>query len=145
MKSSDQEVYKLYQGEKDGVPWFLILTEGYLQKKYSTSLPWFMRLSIDFTPSENGSISEQESRVLDGVEDGLKEKIRVADEAYFAGRFTHNGKRDLFFYLNDPKKVSVMLEQVVQEDSQTREFEYRIEKDSDWAKVKEILKIPDIE
>ncbi|HRH22458.1 MAG TPA: DUF695 domain-containing protein [Candidatus Paceibacterota bacterium] len=144
MKKTEQDVFKLYQGEKDNLPWNLILTEGYLKAKFKEKLSWFLCINIQLLVSENGSISNMEDKILNDMEDDLYHKFKAVDEVYRAGRFTHNGIRSLFFYVTNPQTISSTLNKIIESGSQAREFDYRMERDPEWKGVREILKIPNL-
>lgn len=83
----------------------------------------------------------REIEVLNHVEQEISAALQVKENALFLGRVTCRGTRDLLYRAHDPKIANEALQQLISTDSQSREWEFRMEQDPDWQLAEPELKL----
>lgn len=96
--------------------------------------PWSLWVNIDIQNKiKFGLPTKEESEILNEIEDNLKSILKNNCLFHFVGRITHDGNRDIYFYIDNPILVHKELEDLTYSDSLQREFEYVIEEDPNWS------------
>ena len=102
--------------------------------KYKNLFPWSLWVNINILNKvEFGLPTKDENEILNEIEENLKAILKNSCLFHFIGRITHDGNRDIYFYLDNPILAHKELEDLTHSDSLPREFEYVIEQDKDWS------------
>ena len=99
--------------------------------------PWSLWLGVE-VEEKSGPFkmpTEEESTVLNTFEDFIESILKKHSKYHFIGRITHNGNRDIYYYIDDPKLVHKELQNLIKTKSSMRDFQYVIERDDDWKQV----------
>jgi uncharacterized protein (TIGR01619 family) len=83
------------------------------------------------TPNEDGLTTSEESNFLYDLEDKLEQELGEKHNGIFVGRLTSNGKRDYYYYLENPMLYDKTISEVMVEyPSYT--FDYGNKIDAEW-------------
>ena len=82
-------------------------------------------------PREDGMPNNDENERLLAIEENVVNNLSSSHDAIFAGRFTSEGKRQLFFYVGDTQDCRQTVEATMSKYS-TYEFEFHQEEDKKW-------------
>jgi hypothetical protein len=119
---------------------FITANFAYQEFAHKGEFPWFLRITIDVVDyNENGHPMDDEAETLNSFEDFLDSKIKEGAIAHYIGRTTLYKKRELLYYLNTPDKVRFILDSIREDAVPVRNFEYTIQKDTEWREVDYIL------
>jgi len=84
--------------------------------------------------------SHTETDIVDPFGDYLDSLFKGLDKdkpnALFLGRVTWNATRQLMWRVYEPEMVNQELQKIIEKNEHPREFDYRIEEDSEWAFAK---------
>jgi hypothetical protein len=85
---------------------------------------------------ENGMPSREERELLDKFGELLDTNIKGIDKekpnALFLARITWNKTRELIWRVYNPEPTERYLQDIIENDSSPRPFDYRMEQDKDW-------------
>jgi hypothetical protein len=85
---------------------------------------------------ENGMPSRNEVKIIDEYGDFLDDKIKGNNKekpnALFLARITWNASRELIWRIFDPDITNNFLKGIIDSKDHSREFDYRIDHDSEW-------------
>ena len=85
-----------------------------------------------------GLPTDEEAATLNQLEDRLTAGLSAFPELHFIGRVTLKGRRELVYYLKDPKQVDAWLTRLAKTD-QPRAWEYQIAEDPEWKYADELI------
>lgn len=132
--------FSVFKGNKDDLPVTCILDESSKNYAGKSSLPWYVEIIIFIRdPDSDGQPFKGEEMVLNHFEDEIEKIIQESTNVKFIGRVTWNGYRNLYYYVQDGKKVNQSLSKILEGENEVRPFQYKIEKDENWNKVNEIF------
>jgi hypothetical protein len=93
---------------------------------------------------ENGMPSKAEVKILDEFGDFLDDKIKGPDKekpnGLFLARITWNETRELIWRIYDPEITNEFLTDLIKQNKNPREFDYRIDDDVEWKLAEWLLK-----
>lgn len=126
--------------DKRGNIIFTTANFAYKNYLYKKDFPWFLHVTIRFDAKmENGQPINDEAITLNEFEDFLETEIKEVGIIHYIGRSTWCGRRDIFYYLNNPEKVVLRLQLLASNPDPIRQFKYHIESDPTWKNVSTIL------
>lgn len=85
--------------------------------------------------------TNREVEILNQLEEEISKALQINDNALFLARITCRGTRDLLYRAHDPEIANEALQKLIAANSQSREWEYRIEQDQDWLLAQPELKL----
>ncbi|HEX9504003.1 MAG TPA: DUF695 domain-containing protein [Patescibacteria group bacterium] len=136
--NNNEKRFNVYKGEKDGLPVSIMADPNYQNYSLKQDYPWFLWIRIEMKDvDQQGQPSEKEDILLNDFEDRIENEIFKSSPTYFVGRVTWNKDRQIYLYTSDAKSANAVLEKIA--ENPTRPFEYKIEKDPEWEKVKESI------
>jgi hypothetical protein len=95
---------------------------------------WLVHVNITVVEqNRNGHPTAGEAEIVWRVEDWILAAL-ASQRAHHPMRATTHGYRELFFYVDDPKRADERLTELA-ETAQPREWEYRISEDPEWEAV----------
>jgi hypothetical protein len=140
MPEQKSDEFSFAKGEKDGLPYFLVVRDHFSQFEYKTQYSWFLSFEIFFESNSPLRLaSDEEAEILNKFEDFLNARLSGAVKIFFVARITWNSRRLIFYYISNPKSASEVLEEIMREKNYQREFQYKIEKDLKWEKMSSII------
>lgn len=74
-----------------------------------------------------------EVEVLSKVEEKILSVLQTRRNVIFLARITCRGTRELIYRVHDPKLADRALQRLIYDNSQLREWEYRMEQDISWS------------
>lgn len=115
----------------------MIVNTSLKDYQYKECFPWSLWLSIDLQDkvAPYGMPSVAEGDVLNKLEDVFEKIVQNNSRHHYVGRITHNGNRDIYFYLDNPDDVHKELQKLIESNMSLREFQYVIEEDPTWNQV----------
>lgn len=97
------------------------------------AFPWHLKLIITCKlVGANGMPTSAEVEVLDQLEEGIFAALQDGDNVVFLARITCRGTRELLYRVHDPEPANEALQRLISCNSQSREWEYRMEQDLGW-------------
>lgn len=132
-----KEVYAVLHSEKEGLPAVFVVNQALANFEPKVVFDW--HLSIIVTCEEiggNGMPTTAEQQVLDKLGDQFDKDLKANGNALFLARITWNGTRQFLYRVHDPEVTNAYLTSVIDGQAQTREFEFRMERDETWEYTK---------
>jgi len=112
--------------------------DNYPNKKY---FPWCIQVTLELVEVDESEMpSENESQVLNQLEDKIQAFISVKHNTHFIGRITQNGFRDLIFYIDQPRFDHESTNTFFDQIQQKRKVNFNMEMDVDWNNVSGLLR-----
>ncbi len=129
-----EPVLAIRESKNDDGYKIMVVNTSLKDYEYKNLFSWSLWINIDIQNKiEFGLPTKNENEILNEIEEKLKSILKNNSLFHFIGRITHNGNRDIYFYLDNPILVHKELEDLTYSDSLPREFEYVIEEDRDWS------------
>lgn len=82
-------------------------------------------------PGEDGLSSQEESKILNDIEDALVEKLMSNHKSVYAGRITSAGNREFYFYLGDTTLYDKTISEIMVAFP-GYEYDFGCRVDNDW-------------
>jgi len=134
--------YSLINTSKGQDPAVVVVNTALRSFEHREAFPWHLRLTIECKAlAANGMPTAEEVAVLERFEECVTEVLQRNDNATFLARVTCRGERDLIYRVQDPEIANDFLQSFVSEASHLREWDYRMEHDSDWTLAQPELRL----
>ena len=102
--SSPEDHWEIYVSYVDDHPAVILVDVGIAQVAPLEDKPTLVWLWVHVqAPDEEGFPTEEEDMKLNEIEDVLTDSIDLGDAEY-VGRITSDGRREFYFYTNDPEQ-----------------------------------------
>jgi hypothetical protein len=125
--------YTLINTSQGNDPAVVLVNSALRSFKGRDAFPWHLKLSITCKlVGANGMPTTPEIEVLNQVEEGISAVLRTGENVLFLARITCRGMRELLYRVHDPKLANETLQRLISDNSQAREWEYRMEQDLGW-------------
>lgn len=82
-------------------------------------------------PREDGLSSQEESKILDDIEDALAEKLMSNHNSVYVGRITYSGNREFYFYFGDTTLYDKTISEIMIAFP-NYEYEFGNREDKEW-------------
>ena len=123
------------KGSRDGLPLIGIFNGNARQFSGKQKLPWLVSASSHFSDMyPNRLPKETEFPSLSQWEDSLIATIESESQFVWIGHVTWNGIREVFFYVDQPERVSRSLGKL-SGGTHIRSFIFEVDFDEEWARV----------
>jgi len=130
------ENYQILEFEQENLPGVAVVNSSLKRFEPKEVFSWHCSLMLELENLiENGMPSKEEIEIIDEFGDYLDRMIKVNDEhpnALFLARITWNGTRELIWRVFDPEVTNEFLSKLINNNNNSREFDYRIDLDEDW-------------
>jgi len=127
-------------GEKPVIGSFNMAYKSFGKK---SNYPWCLKIAIGLDLEnlyENGLPKDEESAIVNKLEDELLTEIKKIATAHYVGHLYNDTFLDVYIYLDKPEKVHQYLQTQVNKEGLIRGFGYEINQDQAWTTVEELLK-----
>jgi len=136
-----EESYSIIKYKQEELPAIAVVNTALRDFEPKEVFSWHLSIIIDFEDLiENGMPSQAERDIVDPFGDNLDVLIKGADaeksNALFLARVTWNGTRQLIWRVFDPEIVHKTLQKIINGNDYPREFDYRMEQDTEWDYAK---------
>ena len=137
-----EERYQIIEFRQKDLPGVGVINESLCNFEPKIVFSWHLSLMIDEIESliDNGMPSVEERLVVDSFGESLDSVFKGDDQekpnALFLGRITWNGTRELIYRVFDPEPPHLYLKRVIEESTNPRGFDYRIDDDPEWKLAK---------
>ena len=131
------EVFAILEWQDECLPAICVVNQALANFEPKVVFRW--HLSILLTCEQlaaNGMPTQVERDTLDLFGDDLGRQLMADCNALFLARITWNGTQQLLYRVYDPEVASGYLTGIIQEQTQRREFDFRMERDDTWALAK---------
>ena len=126
--------YSLINTSIGGDPAVVVVNSALRGFEHRYRFPWHLRITIECKlVTDNGMPTSEEVAILESIEDGVTEALQRNSNATFLARVTCRGERDLIYRVCDPEVANGTLESLVDRPNSVREWDYRMQHDSDWT------------
>ncbi|MDX5420918.1 MAG: DUF695 domain-containing protein [Hymenobacteraceae bacterium] len=126
--------WEFYIRNVDSKPGSIAVDLGLAEIAPVTTQPNLARISIRMiTPRPDGLPPLEETLTLQSIEDELDTELRVNHKATYAGRMTSNGRRNIYFYLDNAAPCAQTIAGVMQGYSDYV-YDLRVEEDKGWRR-----------
>jgi hypothetical protein len=136
-KQKPEESFNIREAKGDDFYKIMVVNEALKNYKDKSHFPWFLLITLDMknTLEPYNLPNEEESKILNVIEDNLTSLINELVPYQYIGRITDNGKRELYYYLESPQEIHEKLNILIEKDDYLRDFEYEISQDPNWENV----------
>ena len=136
-----EENYALFDFYQENLPAVMVLNTSLLKFKPKEVFSWHLSLMIDFDELvENGMPAQVETDAIIPFEEHIDTLLKGNDKdkpnALFLGRITWNGTRELIYRVYDPEIANAVLQDIINNKTYPREFDYEMEHDENWERNK---------
>lgn len=126
--------YTLINTSKGNDPAVVVVNTALRNFKHREAFPWHLRLTIECKAiTHNGMPTSEEIATLEHFEDEMTNALQRDDNATFLARVTCQGEREIIYRVHDPEIANHFLQSLAENPLPLREWDYRMEHDSDWA------------
>jgi hypothetical protein len=134
------ESFSVLQAIHEGIMFIALINMAYRGYTYKAKFPWFLSILIPLIDEcENGIPNAEDAKDLNNFEDVISAKLSESCSYHFIGRITGDGCREICYYLDDPQKAVMFLNEML-DNNECRLFTYNSEKDEEWESVSAYLK-----
>lgn len=134
--------YTLINTSRGNDPAVVVVNSALRTFKNRDAFSWHLKLNITCEiVGKNGMPTNREAEILNQLEEEISKALQIKDNALFLARITCRGTRDLLYRAHDPEIANEALQKLIAANSQSREWEYRIEQDPDWLLAQPELKL----
>ncbi|MCU7550717.1 DUF695 domain-containing protein [Chitinophagaceae bacterium LB-8] len=132
-----KEKYSIIEFIQDGLPGVGVINLSLRNFEPKEVFAWHLSILIDFDELiENGMPSGAEREVVDPFGEKLDTLIKGANpekpNALFLARITWNKTRELIWRVFEPEVANQELQNIIENNSSPRGFDYRMEEDIEW-------------
>jgi hypothetical protein len=125
--------YSLINTSKGNDPAVVVVNTALRHFEHRDAFPWHLRLTIECKlVANNGMPTSEEISVLERFEDEISADLQRDENATFLARITCRGEREIIYRVRDPELANDTLHSRLEEPTDTREWDYRMEHDSGW-------------
>ena len=111
---------------------------NYLNKIF---YPWYVEIIIDINDkNENGHPTNEESEILNRLEEKITDFLKQTQTIHPIGRFTRNGERDIFYYIDKPKLDKKKTKEFFDSINAIRPMNFTLKEDKKWSHVGAFIK-----
>ena len=129
-----EAIYSLFDTARDGLPAVVVVNAALKEFPHRDVFPWHLSVVIEATELANrGMPTRPEYLVLDALGDLIDDTVLETRNAILLARETWNGQRELLYRVNDPEVAAQALQTLIDRGGQSREWEFRMVGDIDWA------------
>lgn len=134
-----KEHYVLVHSSRYGMPAILVINSNLRFFKEKSVFGWTCQIVVYFNElADNGMPTHEESTIVLDFFDKLNALIK-GDESHpnalFLSRCINDGALNAIWQVNDPKITNQQLQNIIDNKSYPRDFDFRIEYDGDWMGV----------
>lgn len=132
-KVEHQEEWEFYFSNVNGKLGSLFVDLGLHKVAPMVDKPNVVWVSIKMNnPREDGLSSQEESELLNKIEDALVDKITSKHNSIYVGRLTSAGDRDLYFYFGDTTLYDKTISEVMGTYPKYK-FDFGKKEDKEWS------------
>jgi hypothetical protein len=136
------DVFHLLEAEdRDGK---LILVTVNMDCKYWDMKPafsWLLQVNISYTGDEGGFPFEEQLMQLQNLEEEMV-SLLPEDRSVFAGNKTYDNCRNIYFYVNEYKITSRLLNDYIESKETDFEIVFFIKRDKYWRTMEQYFNLP---
>ena len=131
------EVFAILQWENEGLPAVCVVNQALANFEPKVVFSWHLSIIVQCNElAENGMPTPGERLTLDQIDQEFDNRLKEDGNALFLARITWNSCRQLLYRVYDPEVANQYLTEIIESESQTREFEFRMEDDETWEHAK---------
>lgn len=135
------EVFGILEWQEDDLPAIGVVNQAIAGFEPKVVFGWHLSIIVDCADqAENGMPTMAEVAVLDGIGDEFDIHLKADGNALFLARITWGGTRQFLYRVYDPEVADAYLAGLIEADANVRPFEYRMERDDDWALAEPYLR-----
>lgn len=135
------EDYAGIQWEEHKMPAYCTVNKALVDFQPKEVFGWHLAIVIENNDTlTNGQPTEEEKAIIDAFCVEIASLVTADQNAMFLARSTWNGCYQLFFRVFDPEVADGILQKLIQEERQPREFQYHMEHDKEWKFAGNYLK-----
>ncbi len=125
--------YTLINSSRGNDPAVVVVNSALRTFEDRGAFPWHLKLTIACKlVGVNGMPTSIEVEALDRLEEEIRIALQDGSNVVFLARITCRGTRELLYRVHDPEPADEALQRLISRNSQSREWEYRMEQDLDW-------------
>src|SRR5262249_55209816 len=129
-----EAIYSLFDTSRDDLPAVVVVNAALVEFSHRDIFPWHLSVIVEATELAGGGMpTGDEYLVLDALGDQIDDTVLETRTAIFLARETRNGRRQLLYRVNDPEVAAQALQALIDRGTQSREWEFRMVGDADWA------------
>jgi hypothetical protein len=133
--------FRIVEFRQENMPGIAVVNEALASFEPKVVFAWHLSIMIQFEDLVlNGMPSQSERKLVDSwgelVDAAVKGENPDKPNALFLARITWNSTRELIYRVYEPEAVNQYLVNVIDSKSYPRNFDYRMEHDSEWELAK---------
>jgi len=136
------DIFHLLEAEdRDGK---LILVTVNMDCKYWDLKPafsWLLQVNINYTGDDGGFPFEEQLMQLQSLEEEMV-SLLPEDRTVFAGNKTYDNCRNIYFYVNEYKTTSALLNDYIENKETDLEIVFFIKRDKYWRTMEQYFNLP---
>ena len=135
-----KEVFAILEWQDEGLPAICVVNQALANFEPKVVFAWHLSINLTCEQlADNGMPTQKEKQVLDQFGDDLDRHLKADGNALFLARITWNGTRQLLYRIYDPDVANEYLMGIINEETQVREFDFRMKHDETWEFAKYYL------
>lgn len=132
----DKAEYTMTQFEIDNKLCFATINQYFKNYKHKDSFPYSLWVTVETSQkNKNGHPTDDEALIFNNLEDSLIATLAEKTPFCYIGRTTHDGNREIMFYVDDKQKAADIVDGFIKADQFKRKITYEIDSDKEWKSV----------
>ncbi|MEM7368683.1 MAG: DUF695 domain-containing protein [Bacteroidota bacterium] len=133
-----EESYQILEFKQDLLPGIAVVNASLTSFEPKEVFSWHCSVMVELEDlMENGMPTREERVILDEYGDFLDSEIKGTQSdkpnALFLARITWNRSRELIWRVHDAEKTFQFLQQIIDQETHDRQFNFRIDPDPEWT------------
>jgi hypothetical protein len=134
--------YTLINTSRGSLPAVVVVNSALRDFDQRSQFRWHLRIEIECKElADRGMPTRSEGIVLYQLEDEIGAALDLQGNGIFAARITCNGHRELLYRIHDPEKAAPKLQQLIDNPTPLREWDFRMEEDPNWNLIQAELRL----
>ena len=135
------EVFAILEWEEDQLPAVCVVNQSLANFSPKIVFAWHLSIIVEFADLVgNGMPSIEEKSVVDQIGKVFDVNLKAGGNALLLARITWNGTRQTLYRVCDPELANAFLMGIIDNETQVRPFEFKMEHDPDWELANHFLK-----
>ena len=133
-----EEEIGLLEGKVENLPNLLVINHGLKYYEFSKKFPYLLRITLLLHNIGDNGLPKGNTDELYGLEDLFYQGIYKKEKGHFIATETYNGKREIFYYVDNLQSIEQVLENIPKE-LKSCDFNYEVNHDPFWLLVESYM------
>ncbi len=134
------EVYAILEWQRNDLPAICVVNQALANFEPKVVFSWRLSIIVDCVElAKRGMPTPEERGVLDQLGKQFDAHFKADGNALFLARITWSGTRQFLYRVYDPEVANRYLTAIIEDETNARPFEFRMEHDETWEYARHLL------